>query len=587
MMNRDEQSDRRAHRQFERLLSVYRELDEVQRRRIDAHVQGCQACARELAAFQAVDRQLAYLREHDSAQPQASLHIDRPDLAAFRSQLEAADRPVAKLRRLVAPLGQPSALAARVAGAVLLVAILGLFVSWIASLPQTAARPGQLTPETAAVATLEPTRAEATEEPDAPGLSRPPVDLGKVAYVQEGDIWLKQLPDGGLRLLADGGENRAPRWSPSGQWLAFLKDDILWVLSLNAPEEAYSLQTTAGGGSSGFAWSPVADRLAFTAGNELQLLEAANGAVSTLVSLPGDGEHMYRITHPFWKPDGAAIAYEQYRVPTAGSAQFQGSHGIWLLTLAEGEPAELYNSHIPEKGAAILAGWTSDGAYLLFWQGDILSASLLMDGVPLHALPISDPEKTGPVALSVTAAGEAPAPVLVRQDFLAPAPHSTEVAVTLGGGRDAWRNKRVGGAYPLTEIWRSYTPDGQVTIAPAWSPDGRQLAYVTMPGSAGTAQQALNARRIEVLVSGERRRLAGDPAYRDEKPLWSADGSHILFARVDQEERVSLWLVPVQGGEAQKVVEALSPPPPGTGWSGTYGYVAWDQYYDWWRGPVD
>jgi hypothetical protein len=57
------------------------------------------------------------------------------------------------------------------------------------------------------------------------------VGLGKLAYVQGGDIRVKALPDGEpLRLTTDG-QNREPRWSPSGEWLAFRKgDDQVWVM---------------------------------------------------------------------------------------------------------------------------------------------------------------------------------------------------------------------------------------------------------------------------------------------------------------------------------------------------------------------
>jgi Tol biopolymer transport system component len=44
-----------------------------------------------------------------------------------------------------------------------------------------------------------------------------PANLGKLAYLQEGDIWVKDLPDGHARQLTTGGHSREPRWSPSGR----------------------------------------------------------------------------------------------------------------------------------------------------------------------------------------------------------------------------------------------------------------------------------------------------------------------------------------------------------------------------------
>ena len=57
--------------------------------------------------------------------------------------------------------------------------------------------------------------------------------LGWLAYVLDGDIWIKYLPDGQPQRITDDGVNVAPRWSPSGRWLAFRKrDSQLWLHSL-------------------------------------------------------------------------------------------------------------------------------------------------------------------------------------------------------------------------------------------------------------------------------------------------------------------------------------------------------------------
>ena len=85
----------------------------------------------------------------------------------------------------------------------------------------------------------------------------------------------------------------------------------------------------------------------------------------------------------------------------------------------------------------------------------------------------------------------------------------------------------------------------------------------------------------------DKQQLTDDDAYRDERPLWSGDGSHILFARIENSDQAaaSLWLVPVTGAPPAKVAEisALQTP---SSWFGFYGYIAWGQFYDWWQAPV-
>ena len=83
------------------------------------------------------------------------------------------------------------------------------------------------------------------------------------------------------------------------------------------------------------------------------------------------------------------------------------------------------------------------------------------------------------------------------------------------------------------------------------------------------------------------RQLTDDPAYRDEYPRWSADGSHILFARLDAEDRASLWLMPAEGGAPQQVADDLSPNPgPASFWFGFYGHVGLDRLFAWWPGAT-
>ena len=127
-------------------------------------------------------------------------------------------------------------------------------------------------------------------------------------------------------------------------------------------------------------------------------------------------------------------------------------------------------------------------------------------------------------------------------------------------------------------------------IWPSWSPDGAYLAYSAMPemrdlDPGAAALQELLQRRIwvaDLTAGGVPRRLTGSVGYRDERPLWSADGSHILFGRLDARGRASLWLVSVADGAARQVVDELTPAPDAMG---VYGYVDWDGLMDWWCVP--
>lgn len=154
-----------------------------------------------------------------------------------------------------------------------------------------------------------------------------------------------------------------------------------------------------------------------------------------------------------------------------------------------------------------------------------------------------------------------------------------------GAFRATWEHKSIAvGA--LGSLRRLSDPD-RADLFPAWSPDSRWIAYTSGPagpqtGGGEAAQRALEQRRIWIMApdGSGKRLLRDDSAYRDERPQWSRDGSHLLFVRL-QGDRAQLWLMKADGTALQPVVEELGPVP---GWFGFYGYVNWGELYDWWPG---
>jgi Tol biopolymer transport system component len=134
-------------------------------------------------------------------------------------------------------------------------------------------------------------------------------------------------------------------------------------------------------------------------------------------------------------------------------------------------------------------------------------------------------------------------------------------------------------------------------MAPAWSLDGARIAYVAAPDAGGVAggdegKAAMARRKIWAmdLYSGgqygaNQRQLTNDPAYRDEAPRWSSDGSQIYFMRLDARDRWSLWVMGTDGAGARQVIDGLSPDLTGSPeqvWFGYYGLVEWSGVLDYW-----
>ena len=102
------------------------------------------------------------------------------------------------------------------------------------------------------------------------------------------------------------------------------------------------------------------------------------------------------------------------------------------------------------------------------------------------------------------------------------------------------------------------------------------------------AHPFLQQRRIwllDVLGGVPPRPLTDAVRYRDEEAMWSADGSHILFGRMDYEGHASLWLIESSGANPRQVCRlAFSHLAPAVDdWFGYYGYVDWRSAFDWRR----
>lgn len=374
------------------------------------------------------------------------------------------------------------------------------------------------------------------------------------------------LPGGTPERLISGGSVRQPLWSPSGGWIAFRKGaEQVWVTTADGK----TAKAINGGQKVGaFAWSPRRDRLAYVAGSgELRL--ADTNAKDLRVLVPKSGSKT--IWQLAWSPAGDWLAYQ---VIQTKAGQVNPTVSLWKVPADGGKAIELYT------GNPTLAGWTGDGRSLLFWDGGkTFSASLLADGVPLMQLPASGGT---PQQLARS--------VLLYQDYVGHDPAgSARVAVVVGGLREAWTNKQLA----LFDDGSRVLLAGNDTAAtsPSWSMDGRRLAYVLGPAenqaiSGDDVHTALMGRKLWVtdLAKNKAIQLTTDANYRDEYPLWSADGSTLLFIRLDSGNAVSVWLMPAAGGDPQKILEGLRPSAPVSDpWFGYYGHIDWTELIDWWR----
>ncbi|MGP3922187.1 amidohydrolase family protein [Streptomyces sp. 8N616] len=342
-------------------------------------------------------------------------------------------------------------------------------------------------------------------------------------------LWLMNADGTGSprRLTSGTADHREPRFSPDGERIAYAGETdagryAVHVLDLASGKTR--VWTQGDGQEAQPAWTPDGSAIAFTTGmadtpRAIDLVDAS-GARRTLATV-AEG----RVAGPSFSPDGARLAYV-HLTPARTSLVVDGES---VTGPGEGDGEDVF---------PFAARWISDDELLYTADGRLRRRTL---GGRVRDIPFAG-------RLTVPRFAERPS----ARDFDSTAQRQVKgilsPALSPDGGRvafaalgDIWTMRR--GSAP-----KAVVSDGHRNTAPAWAPDGHALVYSSDRG--GTPGLWLHD-----LDSGEQRRLTG-PELSADAPAFSPDGRTLAFVG----DGATLYTVEVATGNLRKVTGPLNAP---------------------------
>lgn len=339
-------------------------------------------------------------------------------------------------------------------------------------------------------------------------------------------IWSVAADGRDMRQHTDGPfDDREPRWSPDGSTIAFASDRADGRYAIYLLDVASGRVTPFSRGTTNDsepAWSPDGKSIAYVAGgNRLVRAEVATGAVVEVASVAPSPDRFNpaAILAPAFAPDGT-IAYTRQQL------------GSMTLVMGDREVVKGEDLY-PFRPA-----FARDGAIFYGSGGKIRR---LKDGkalvVPFRtSVPVTTPDyrKKTRDFTSTT-----PRPVVgIAAPMLSPDGKSIVFAAL----NDIY-------VMPIGGAPKKLVGDPFHKCDPAWSPDGKTIAYSCDRG--GTLDLWLHD-----VATGTERQLTNIPAKAVAWDSWSQDGKQIAF--LDQEG--ALHSVEVASGTVRKIFDALWEP---------------------------
>ncbi|MGH9947270.1 MAG: S41 family peptidase, partial [Pyrinomonadaceae bacterium] len=402
---------------------------------------------------------------------------------------------------------------------------------------------------------------------------QPTMNRTNSVFVFAGDLW--SVPRGGgaaIRLTSGRGNEASPMFSPDGNWVAFTGEydgnvDV-YVVAANGGEPKRITYHPGADAVSG--WTPDGKSILFFSGRGASLPSAklytvpVNGG-----GLPTELPFPMAAVRASYSPDGLKIAFMPLAPAFAQWKKYRGGRTtkIWIGNLADSSveeiPRQNSNDYVPmwiddrifflsdrngrnttlysynTKGGKVTEAVANTGL-------DIKSASEGPGGIVYEqfgSIWIYDTGSNKASKVDVSLNGDLPE---VRPRFERVASRIQNVALSPTGARAVFEARGEILSVPAEKgNARNITNSpGVADRDPAWSPDGKWIAYF----SDESGEYALHLR--DQTGMGEVKKVSlGNPSSYFYSPKFSPDSKKILFT----DKRLNLWYLDVEKGSMTKV----------------------------------
>lgn len=344
------------------------------------------------------------------------------------------------------------------------------------------------------------------------------------------EIWAVS-PDGrNPRKIIDVRRGSPVAWSPDSNWLLFLAPEMKYRLYRFTDGRVFDIDQPIGF-QAFFSWSPDGKKLLFYRSSYeytcvLRVASTSGGPSFEL----GRELQLWPYVH-FWSPDSKSIITEGgYPITTEN----RNALGFWIVPLAGGEAREI-KMEIPSVRKPQPRSLSPDCRRLLFFeeQGE--------GKEDLYVVPVSldDARPTGS-EVKVFEGRDKKLVGFGRRDEWAWSPDGKKLALVHSG--DIWVTS-IDKGVPL-----NITQSSQNESFPVWSPDGRMIAYTTVP------DEEEKERTLQIIpASGGEAKEISDMSFRTQGKEgfdWSPDGKNLA---VISDGKISV--VPISGGKAREVFD--------------------------------